>query len=374
MDKAKSKVILDEDEDVEEIKSPVNEIKLQASSEKLVNNDKAKPVEKDLKDKTLNNITNKDKNIGSKPLQPINKSELLSKLQNAIKSGAPTSSNTQVKKPVNSNIDVKVNSNFKKEQQTKIVNKEQNKSFLNKKRVLDDEDEDDTSYKDEDSNESNYDSESYETYTEESDSNSESSNSSSSSSSEKNKKEKKKISPSKSGTKFIPKVKDIKPKEKEKSKEPMITTTKGLKTKENLVYSLLKRWWYAIDVHWYKQSKSTEELLAKEGLRKIEILNWKCEDNIKNGLKKCIELKGFPLVFLDCDDKFHDLRNMDNCPSYNNLIKKEKKELCELNIKAIKAQMEQLNSSTPYISNTSDIKNSLEEELGFLNKELVKLV
>lgn len=372
MDKYKSKVILDEDEEAEEVKPVVKEVKSQPINNTNNLHVNKQKVEMSSKDKA-ENLNCKDKNIGSKPIQPINKNELLNKLQNAIKSGAPNTvnSSSQVKKPSSMTAE-RVNGN-----KSSNKDKDNNPSFLNKKRVIDDEDEEeDSSYKDDDSNESKYDSESYETYTEESDSCSDSSGSSSSesSSSGKKKKEKKKISPPKAGTKFIPKVKDVKPKEKqikqEKPKE--VTSVKSLKTKESLVYSLLKRWWYAIDVDWYKQSISIDELLTQKGLRKIEILNWKCEDNIKNGLKKCIELKGFPLVFLDCDDNFHDLRNMENCPSYNNLIKKDKKDLCELNIKAIKAQIEKLDSSTPYIPNTTELRKDLEEELGLLNKEIMK--
>ena len=91
-------------------------------------------------------------------------------------------------------------------------------------------------------------------------------------------------------------------------------------------------------------------------------------------MKKCIELKGFPLVFIDCDEKLYDLRNKDNCPSYNNLMKKEKKELCELNIKAVTKQLDCLtNNSNPYIPNFSHIEKSLNEELTMLSKEILKM-
>ena len=55
-------------------------------------------------------------------------------------------------------------------------------------------------------------------------------------------------------------------------------------------------------------------------------------------------------------------------------MKKEKKELCELNIKAITKQLDSLiNNPNPYIPNYSNIEKSLNEELAILNRELLKM-
>lgn len=96
----------------------------------------------------------------------------------------------------------------------------------------------------------------------------------------------------------------------------------AIKNKDGLVFEILKRWWYVIDVDWYKLDEDVNVVLKRKGLRQIDLSEWKMQEDVVNGLKKCIELKGFPLVFLDCDEQYHDLRNKQNCPSFNNLIKK----------------------------------------------------
>ena len=111
------------------------------------------------------------------------------------------------------------------------------------------------------------------------------------------------------------------------SKKAVVTqsnkqTSKISSNKEDLVFDLLKRWWYVIDVEWYKTKSPIDSLLSSNGLRQVNLSDWKMEDNVINGLKKCIQMKGTPYVFFDCDEKIHDLRNKENCPSYNNLIKK----------------------------------------------------
>lgn len=96
----------------------------------------------------------------------------------------------------------------------------------------------------------------------------------------------------------------------------------AIKNKDGLVYEILKRWWYVIDIDWYKIDEDVNEVLKRKGLRQIDLSEWKMQEDMVNGLKKCVELKGFPLVFLDCDEQYHDLRNKQNCPSFNNLVKK----------------------------------------------------
>ena len=97
----------------------------------------------------------------------------------------------------------------------------------------------------------------------------------------------------------------------------------SFKTKETLVQALLKRWWYAIDLEWYKKGVNVEEELSRRSLRRVEVKDWKIESNIVDGKKKCVELLGTPLVFVDCDEQSHDLRNKESCPSFNNFIKKD---------------------------------------------------
>lgn len=98
--------------------------------------------------------------------------------------------------------------------------------------------------------------------------------------------------------------------------------TQNIKNKEGLVLELLKRWWYVIDTEWYKTKEDIKTILDSNNLRLIDISDWKTQDDVVNGKTKCIELKAFPYIFLDCNDKYHDFRNKENIPSFNNLMKK----------------------------------------------------
>lgn len=92
--------------------------------------------------------------------------------------------------------------------------------------------------------------------------------------------------------------------------------------KESVVYEILSRWWYISGSEWYKIKEPIENILERNNLREVKLSNWKTEDNVLNGKKKCIQLKAFPYVFFDCDDNLHDFRCKDNIPSYNNYMKK----------------------------------------------------
>lgn len=92
--------------------------------------------------------------------------------------------------------------------------------------------------------------------------------------------------------------------------------------KESVVYEILSRWWYISGSEWYKIKEPIENILDRNNLREVKLSNWKTEDNVLNGKKKCIQLKAFPYVFFDCDDNLHDFRCKDNIPSYNNYMKK----------------------------------------------------
>lgn len=154
-------------------------------------------------------------------------------------------------------------------------------------------------------------------------------------------------------------------KESHKPKIRETTTSRPeMSTKETLVRSFLKRWWYAYDIEWYKTEEDIDSILSKNQLRRINLSDWKISDNEVDGKKKCIELDGFPYVFLDCDDKIHDFRNKDKCPSFNNMMKKEKSEIRQLLVSALKKQIEELDSQTEHYSdNYKEIKLHLHREL-----------
>jgi hypothetical protein len=88
------------------------------------------------------------------------------------------------------------------------------------------------------------------------------------------------------------------------------------------VTNFLKRWWYAVP-HWPPKDYDIVSKLKELKLRKVNIQEWRLEPNVdENGYSKCVELEGFPLVFLDYQSKVHDLRPKDTMPSFNNYIKK----------------------------------------------------
>lgn len=356
MESKTKKVILDDDEEEEQKikKIKANQLDDVLKLESILANQLPKMNQKESmttkQDNTISNKVYEKKRIEVK--RPIfnNKEKEKEKIYIRKENINNQSSNLQRKRVLEESDDEDLNEKQRQKQKEKDIIKAKAKPKGEDKTK---------DKKGESSNDSVYDSQSYETYTEESDS--ECSNDSSEQS-----KPKKKI---------INNLKDIKP----KTKPSQIISSNNqknqisLKTKETLVYVLLKRWWYAIDIEWYKSDKSIEDLLLDNKLRKVEVSNWKIEDNEVNGMKKCIELKGFPYVFLDYNEKFYDLRKKENCPSFRNLMKKEKKELIELNIKAITKQIYELeNSKSGYVSDISLLKSELNKELEGFRKELGK--
>lgn len=144
----------------------------------------------------------------------------------------------------------------------------------------------------------------------------------------------------------------------------------SLVTKSTLVQAFLKRWWYAINIEWYKDNTPIEVKLDRHNLLKVDVKDWKLSNNNNSqGKKKCVEFPSFPYVFLDCNDDIHDLRNMDNCPSYDNFIKKEKEELICLVIKALTNQIAELESQTQkYSEKDEEVLNDLKDELNKYKK------
>jgi hypothetical protein len=195
--------------------------------------------------------------------------------------------------------------------------KEIKKDKINKKYISDEEsvsDSDDKSYSGESANESS--SESY------------------SSSSKHSKKIKSKPKPKQK----------IKKSEKKEKKETEKNTPKkiSLKPKGNLVYDILKRWWYALP-DWPPENYDTSEKLKENKLRLVKIIDWKKEPKFdKDNFEKCFELPGYKYVYLNTDGKVFDLRPEEGKPSYNNLIKLPEIKLYEYLTKALKGQLEEL--------------------------------
>ena len=121
---------------------------------------------------------------------------------------------------------------------------------------------------------------------------------------------------------------DTRKKEKTSStKKVMASSTNeddlNFTNKEHLIDELAVRWWYALP-KWPPLDYDYTHSLRERGLRRVEIKNWKLEQEEQDGLRKVFELETFPGVFKDSIGKQYDLRPMESCPSLNNFSKMEK--------------------------------------------------
>jgi hypothetical protein len=116
--------------------------------------------------------------------------------------------------------------------------------------------------------------------------------------------------------------------------------------KEQVVVDLLCRWWYALpdwppnDPGYYKEE------LEKRKLRKVSIQEWEwvAEEDDK-GRHKVYELTQFKGIFRTSDGEKVDLRPMDSCPSFNNMVRKDLPELYSLLVTAYENQLKDLEAS-----------------------------
>ena len=118
--------------------------------------------------------------------------------------------------------------------------------------------------------------------------------------------------------------------------------------KEHLIDELSVRWWYAMP-KWPPENFDYTQRLRERGLRKVEIKQWKMEQDDIEGLRKVFELDNFPGVFKDSQGQTYDLRPKETCPSLNNFLKMERGELQKLLFKAYGEQINTLeNLEQPY--------------------------
>ena len=79
------------------------------------------------------------------------------------------------------------------------------------------------------------------------------------------------------------------------------------------------------------------------------------------GLRKVVEMDTSPGVFTDSKGELFDLRPQELCPSLANLNKKETSELRELAIKAIQAQIAEIESEEVPMYEEKFDRNLVEE-------------
>lgn len=67
--------------------------------------------------------------------------------------------------------------------------------------------------------------------------------------------------------------------------------------KDEVVYELAKRWWYAIPEEWPPKHFDYAGQLEKEGYRLVTYENFRKEPEVVNGLTKVHEMEGYTGVF-----------------------------------------------------------------------------
>jgi hypothetical protein len=130
-------------------------------------------------------------------------------------------------------------------------------------------------------------------------------------------------------------------------------------TKEQVAVELLCRWWYVFPDWPPADPEGMARKLAERGLREVSIQEWEWVPELDDkGRKKVYELTQFKGVFRSSDGAKHDLRPMESCPSYNNMMRKEISELYSLLVKAYEGQLKDLDNSK-YDADKPDLKNKL---------------
>jgi hypothetical protein len=131
-------------------------------------------------------------------------------------------------------------------------------------------------------------------------------------------------------------------------------------TKEQVAVELLCRWWYVLP-DWPPNDKAGKEEVArkleKNNLRQVSIQEWEWVPELDDrGRRKVYELTQFRGIFRASDGTKYDLRPMDTCPSFNNMMRKELSELYGLLVKAYEGQLEELKQSK---YDESELRNKL---------------
>ena len=102
--------------------------------------------------------------------------------------------------------------------------------------------------------------------------------------------------------------------------------------------------------------------MKENKLRVVKIGDWKKEPKLnKDNFEKCLELPGYKYVYLNTNGKVFDLRPEEGKPSYNNLIKLPDDKLYEYLIKALKAQLEDLEKKNSVLE--IDLRKKIKEKL-----------
>jgi len=132
----------------------------------------------------------------------------------------------------------------------------------------------------------------------------------------------------------------------EGEEEDNVIRKKDRTPKESVVVDLLIRWWYALPDWPPAEPEYYEAELAKRKLRRVSIQEWEWVPEIdKDGRAKVYELMQFKGIFRKDNGESVDIRPMDNCPSFQNMMKRDLPELYGLLVKAYEGQLKDLTNS-----------------------------
>lgn len=130
--------------------------------------------------------------------------------------------------------------------------------------------------------------------------------------------------------------------------------------RDELIYNVLKRWWYCMP-EWPPADFDYSVELDKRKLRRIDFKYWRIERDVdERGYKKVYEIPSYPGVFKNAQGENVDLRPRENCPCYEVMKKKSMDELLNLLAKALKNQIEALEKSG---NNDEELMKDLQREL-----------
>lgn len=166
------------------------------------------------------------------------------------------------------------------------------------------------------------------------------------------------------------KKKKSKPAPKKSTPKKPVKTDEKKKTtrsKEDLVYEVLKRWWYCME-DWPPKDYDYQSLLTQKKLRKVD-KHWKLQSEEVDGFTNVVEVASYRGIFKSAKGEVYDLRPRDTCPCFETFKSKSVPDLLNLLIIALKNQINALESSE---NCDPELLKQLKTDLVNAEKSLVK--
>jgi hypothetical protein len=129
---------------------------------------------------------------------------------------------------------------------------------------------------------------------------------------------------------------------------------------EKIVREVLCRWWYCMP-DWPPPTDWSTELKRRK-YREVQVHEWEAVEDVVDGLRKVYAIGHYPGLFRNIEGEIVDCRPQESCPSYNNMARKDKKELLTLLSKAFANQIASLvHSGCPHGEDDKKLKAALEK-------------